>query len=68
LLFAILFVMKKIVRVVAALIEKNNKILICQRPDGKARARLWEFVGGKVELGESDEMALKRECMEEMDL
>ena len=42
------------VEVVAALIWDNNKFLICQRPATKARALLWEFVGGKVELGETE--------------
>ena len=52
--------------VVAALIWKNNKFLICQRPAHKARGLLWEFVGGKVELGETKEQALIRECKEEL--
>lgn len=52
--------------VVAALIWKNNKFMICQRPANKARALLWEFVGGKVELGETKEQALIRECQEEL--
>lgn len=56
------------VEVVAALIWRNNKFLICQRPAHKARGLLWEFVGGKVEEGESSEEALKRECREEMDI
>lgn len=54
------------VEVVAALIMKDEKILIAQRPDGKARAGLWEFVGGKVEKGEKKEDALIRECREEL--
>ena len=54
--------------VVAALIKRDNKFLICQRPRNKARALLWEFVGGKVEQGESREDALKRECKEELDV
>lgn len=54
------------VEVVAALIWKGDKILICQRPKNKACGLLWEFVGGKVEIGESKEQALKRECMEEL--
>ena len=54
------------VEVVAALIWKNNKFMICQRPANKARALLWEFVGGKVELGETKEQALIRECREEL--
>lgn len=54
--------------VVAALIWENNKFMICRRPPDKARALLWEFVGGKVEPGESKEQALKRECREELDV
>ena len=54
------------VEVVAALIWKNNKFMICQRPAYKARGLLWEFVGGKVELGETKEQALIRECREEL--
>ena len=54
------------VEVVAALIWDNNKFMICQRPANKARALLWEFVGGKVEEGESKEQALIRECREEL--
>ena len=56
------------VEVVAALIWKNNKFMICQRPTHKARALLWEFVGGKVESGETKEQALVRECKEELDI
>ena len=52
--------------VVAALIWDNNKFMICQRPAHKARALLWEFVGGKVEQGETKEQALIRECQEEL--
>ena len=40
--------------------------MICQRPKNKARALLWEFVGGKVEPGETKEQALMRECREEL--
>jgi len=54
------------VEVVAALIWADNKFLICQRPAHKARALLWEFVGGKVEPGETKEQALIRECQEEL--
>lgn len=54
------------VDVVAALIWQKDKFLICQRPANKARALLWEFVGGKVEPGETFAEALKRECMEEL--
>jgi 8-oxo-dGTP diphosphatase len=54
--------------VVAALIWDNDKFMICQRPANKARALLWEFVGGKVEPGETKEQALIRECHEELDV
>ena len=54
--------------VVAALIWDGDKFMICQRPANKARALLWEFVGGKVELGETKEQALIRECKEELDI
>ena len=52
--------------VVAALIWENDRFLACQRPAHKARGLLWEFVGGKVEPGESREEALVRECREEL--
>ena len=52
--------------VVAALIWQNGKFMICQRPANKARGLLWEFVGGKVEAGETKEQALTRECREEL--
>lgn len=54
------------VEVVAALIWGKDKFMICQRPANKARALLWEFVGGKVEPGETKEQALIRECQEEL--
>ena len=60
--------MHKITRVVAALIWDGNKFLICQRPAHKTRGLLWEFVGGKVEPGETGEQALIRECREELDV
>lgn len=52
--------------VVAALIWDGDKFMICQRPAHKARGLLWEFVGGKVEPGETLEAALIRECREEL--
>ena len=52
--------------VVAALIWDKNRFLACQRPAHKARGLLWEFVGGKVEAGETREQALIRECREEL--
>ena len=54
------------VEVVAALIWQGDKFMICQRPAHKARGLLWEFVGGKVEPGETKEQALIRECQEEL--
>lgn len=54
--------------VVAALIRQGDQFLICQRPANKASALLWEFVGGKVEPGETKEEALIRECREELDI
>lgn len=54
--------------VVAALIWRGDRFLICQRPAQKARGLLWEFVGGKVEPGETKEQALCRECREELDI
>ena len=56
------------VEVVAGLIWNGNKFMICQRPKDKARALLWEFVGGKIEHNESGEDALVRECKEELDI
>lgn len=52
--------------VVAALIWDGNKFMACQRPAHKARGLQWEFVGGKVEPGETKEQALIRECREEL--
>lgn len=52
--------------VVAALIWQGERFMICQRPAHKARGMMWEFVGGKVEPGESKEQALVRECREEL--
>ena len=54
--------------VVAALIWEGDRFLACQRPAHKARGLLWEFVGGKVEPGETAEQALIRECREELDV
>ena len=54
------------VHVVAALIWDGGRFMICQRPAHKARGLLWEFVGGKVEAGESPRQALQRECREEL--
>ncbi len=54
------------IEVVAAIIWDNDKFMICQRPRHKDRGLLWEFVGGKVEKGETKKQALIRECMEEL--
>ena len=59
---------KRIIEVVAALIWRGDRFLACQRPAHKARGLLWEFVGGKVETGESGPEALVRECREELDV
>lgn len=53
-------------QVVAALIRQGEKFMIFQRPENKTRAFQWEFVGGKVEAGETLEEALVRECREEI--
>lgn len=57
---------KPFFEVVAAVIREGDRFLICQRPARKARGLLWEFVGGKVEKGETKEQALVRECLEEL--
>lgn len=58
----------KTIEVVAALIRDGGKFLICRRPPTKARGLMWEFVGGKVEAGETKKEALARECREELDI
>ncbi len=55
-----------VIQVVAALLRRGDRFLICQRPAHKARGLLWEFVGGKVEPGETKPLALIRECREEL--
>lgn len=50
----------------AALIDVDGRVLICQRPEGKQLAGLWEFPGGKVEPGETPEACLIRELEEEL--
>ena len=57
---------RKITQVVAALIWDGERFMICQRPAHKARGLLYEFVGGKVESGETLQQALIRECREEL--
>jgi 8-oxo-dGTP diphosphatase len=50
----------------AALVDVDGRVLVCQRPEGKALAGLWEFPGGKVEPGETPEACLIRELEEEL--
>lgn len=64
----LIFEQVNLVDVSAALIWSENKFLICQRPATKSNALLWEFVGGKREIGETKEQALIRECKEELDI
>jgi len=54
------------IEVVAAILENKGKILIAKRKSGKSLAGFWEFPGGKKEIGETSEEALKRELMEEL--
>lgn len=56
----------KRIEVVAAIIEKDGRILICRRAENKTRALKWEFPGGKIEPGETPEQAVLRECREEL--
>ena len=57
-----------IIEVVGAIIKDGDKYLIGQRPAHKSQGGLWEFMGGKIEPGETPEQALKRECLEELAL
>jgi 8-oxo-dGTP diphosphatase len=54
------------IRVVAAVIRRGDRLLVCQRPVHKRHGGLWEFPGGKCEPGETDAAALRRELMEEL--
>ncbi len=58
--------MKLTLVVACALIDADNRVLVTQRPEGKALAGLWEFPGGKLEAGERPEAALIRELHEEL--
>ena len=54
------------IEVTAAIIKRDNRILICQRPEGKSCGLLWEFPGGKIEYGETGEQCIIREIQEEL--
>lgn len=56
----------KTTQVAAALIWQGDRFMICRRPANKGNALLWEFVGGKLEPGETHQQALIRECREEL--
>ena len=58
--------MKMILVSAVALIDRDGRVLLAQRPEGKSMAGLWEFPGGKVEKGETPEAALVRELHEEL--
>lgn len=60
--------MKVVLVSAVALIDRDNRVLLAQRPEGKPMAGLWEFPGGKVEPGETPESALIRELSEELDI
>lgn len=57
---------KTLLVVAVALVDDDNRVLIAQRPEGKSMAGLWEFPGGKIEPGETPEVALIRELKEEL--
>ncbi|WP_347833503.1 8-oxo-dGTP diphosphatase MutT [uncultured Planktomarina sp.] len=58
--------MKTVLVSAVALIDRDGRVLLAQRPEGKSMAGLWEFPGGKVEVGETPEAALIRELEEEL--
>ena len=59
---------KHIIDVVGAIIKDGDRYLVGQRPANKAQGGMWEFMGGKIEPGETPEEALARECREELAL
>ena len=58
----------KVIEVVGGIIRRGDKFLLGKRPLGKSQGEKWEFIGGKIESGETPEQALARECMEEIAL
>jgi len=59
---------KKVIEVVGGIIRRGEKYLLGKRPLGKSQGGHWEFIGGKIEPGETPEQALARECLEEIAL
>ena len=59
---------RRIIEVVGAIIRDDDRYLVGQRAANKSQGGLWEFMGGKIELGETPEQALARECREELAL
>ena len=59
---------KHIIDVVGAIIKDGDRFLVGQRPANKSQGGMWEFMGGKIEPGETPEEALARECREELAL
>ena len=59
---------RRIIEVVGAIIKDGDRYLVGQRAANKSQGGLWEFMGGKIEPGETPEQALARECCEELDL
>ena len=59
---------RKIIEVVGAIIKDGDRYLVGQRAANKSQGGLWEFMGGKIEPGETPEQALARECREELNL
>ncbi len=60
--------MRKTIEVVGGIIGRDGKYLLGRRPPGKSQGGHWEFIGGKIEPGETPEQALARECREEIAL